>query len=145
MRHAWVSISLRLHPMETPSTLLANCERNPLIFAKGPVVQLVRWLIIWVQGEVVIFWEISYSNLHQSRAKYLRKAVSWNCSWLDWCLESVNLCWTGILHLGLVTHICVMNNSPHFFSDTYACTTNSSISPITPGGRPRKQCQAKKS
>ena len=47
-----------------------------------------------------------------------------------------------LTHLGLVSHICVMKNSPHFPSDAYMRHKSLYFS-YRFRGRPTKQCQAK--
>ena len=49
-------------------------------------------------------------------------------------IVSVKIIPWPLTHLGLVSHICVMKNSPHFPSDAYICVANTSISLIGPGG-----------
>ena len=71
---------------------------------------------------------------HQMRESDVRTAY----------LENGKKDFLNLTHLGLVSHICVMKNSPHFPSDAYTRRKSLYFS-YRSRGRPTKQCQAKMS
>ena len=106
--------------------------------------------------EVVLKWCPIVFQGHPSNFKVTRLKNSSNLTQIgrfrtvtpflshQWLRNDAKSLKLHLTHLGLVSHICVMKNSPHFPSDAYMRRKSLYFS-YRSRGRPTKQCQAKMS